>query len=137
MIKATNTTIYDSWNAELTAKHIKTIKTSNFTEIYILTNEKKYDTDNLTQKHLLFKQFVAWDCNGCSTTPLSDYINNPINQELIDESDYNGDTSDERVCLDLRAGARYTTEMEKLEGSDSETNLFIQLRKSATKKVRL
>ena len=54
-----HTTIYDSYNAELAAKYIKTIKLSNFTEIYSLTNEKKYDSDNLTQKHLLFKQFLA------------------------------------------------------------------------------
>ena len=44
---------------------------------------KKCDTDNLTQKHLLCKQFVAWSCNG--TAPLSDYINNPVYQGLIDE----------------------------------------------------
>ena len=47
--------------------------------------KKKYDTDNLMQKHLLFKQFVAWACNGCSTASLSDYINNLIYQELTDE----------------------------------------------------
>ena len=44
---------------------------------------------------MLLKQFVAWACSGCSTAPLSDYINNPAYQELIDESDYNGNTSDE------------------------------------------
>ena len=94
-----HTTIYDSYNAELVAKYIKTIKLSNFTKIYSLTNEKKNDTDNLTQKHLLFKQFVAWACNGCSTAPLSDYINNSIYQELIGESDYNSDTREERYTL--------------------------------------
>ena len=36
-----HTTIYDSYNAQLAAKYIKTIKLSNFTEIYSLTNEKK------------------------------------------------------------------------------------------------
>ena len=25
-------------------------------------------------------QFVAWACNGCSTAPLPDYINNPVYQ---------------------------------------------------------
>ena len=63
-----------------------------------------------TQKHLLFGKFVAWACNGCSMAPLSDYINNLVYQELTDKRDYNGDTSDERVYLDLRASARYTTE---------------------------
>ena len=43
--------------------------------------------------------------------PLSGYINIPIDQELTDEPDYNGNTSDGRVYLDLRVDARYTTEM--------------------------
>ena len=50
-----HTTIYDSYNAELAAKYIKSVQVSNFTEIYSLTNEKKYGMDNLTQKHLLHK----------------------------------------------------------------------------------
>ena len=36
-----HTTIYDSYNVELAAKYIKSIKLTNFTEIYSLTNEKK------------------------------------------------------------------------------------------------
>ena len=96
-----DTTIYDSYNIELTVKYIKSVNLSNFTEIYSLTNKKKYDVDNSMQKYLLYKQFVAWDCNGCSTAPLTDYINNLVHQELIDESDYNRVRSDERVYLDL------------------------------------
>ena len=48
-----HTTIYDSYNIELAAKSIKSVKLSNFAEIYSLTKERKYDIDNLTQKHLL------------------------------------------------------------------------------------
>ena len=48
-----HTTVYDSYNRELAAQNIKTIQLSNFTEIYSLTNEKKYSIDNLTKKHLL------------------------------------------------------------------------------------
>ena len=54
-----HTTIYDCYNGDLAAQKIKTVQLSNFTEIYSLTNEKKYSIDNLTQKHLLHKQFVA------------------------------------------------------------------------------
>ena len=64
-----HTTIFDSYNRELAAQEIKTLKLSNFTEIYSLTNEKKYDVDNFTQRHLLYKQFVAWKCNGSSVAP--------------------------------------------------------------------
>ena len=35
-----HTTIYDTYNRELAAQTIKTLKLSNFTEIYSLTNEK-------------------------------------------------------------------------------------------------
>ena len=79
------TTIYDSYNRELAAQTIKSIQLSNFTEIYSLTNEKKYSIDNLTQKQLLYKQFVACNCNGSSVAPLTDYMDNPIFRELPTE----------------------------------------------------
>ena len=46
----------------MASKVIKSVRLTNFTEIYSLTNEKKFGIDNLTQK--LYKQFVAWSCNG-------------------------------------------------------------------------
>ena len=73
-----HTTIYNSYNVELAAKYIQSTKLINFTEIYSLTNEKKYDVSNSTQKYLLYKQSVAWSCNGCSSAALTDYINNPL-----------------------------------------------------------
>ena len=58
-------------------------------------------------------------------------------QELIDGNDYNGVRSDERVSLDLRASAGYTSEEENLERNDSKINFSIQLKNSATKILRL
>ena len=52
-------TVHNSHNVEMASKNIKSVKLTNFTEIYSLINEKKYDIDNLTQRNLLFKQFVA------------------------------------------------------------------------------
>ena len=75
-----HTTIYDSYNVKLAAKYIKSVELENFTEIYSLTNEKKDSVDNATQKHLLYKQFLAWSCDGCSTAPLADYVQNPVYQ---------------------------------------------------------
>ena len=132
-----HTSIYNSYNLELAAKYIKSLKLSNFTEIYSLANVKKYDVDNLTQKHLLYKYFVAWSCNGCSVAPLTDYINNPIYQELVDEDNYNETKSDERVYLDLRDSSGYTNDAGKLERNDSKINLGIVLKESAKKKLRL
>ena len=51
-----HTTIYDgSYNHELAAKRKKSVRLSNFTEIYSLTNETKYDVNNLTERHILHK----------------------------------------------------------------------------------
>ena len=98
--------------------------------------KKKYDIDNLTQRHFFFKQFFAWSCNGSSVAPLTDYVNNPIYQELIDEGKYWEVRSDERVYLDLRAGSGYTKETKNLERNNSKINLHIQLKVAATKKLR-
>ena len=54
-----HTIIYDSYNRESATQIIKSLRVSTFTDIYILTNEKKYDVDNLTQRYLLYKQFAA------------------------------------------------------------------------------
>ena len=108
----------------MAAKQIKSVKLTNFTEIYSLTNEKKYDIDNLTQKHLLYKQFVKWSCNGSSTAPLLDYINNLIYQELIDENKFFDVKSDERIYLELRASSGYVKEAEKLETAQKLVSMF-------------
>ena len=121
----------------MASKMIKSVKLTNFTEIYRWTNEKKYDIDNLTQKHLLYKQFVAWSCNGSSVAPLIDYMNNKIYQELIEENDYFDVRSDQRLYLDLRASSQYVKEAKKLERNDSKINLHIMLKNEATKKLRL
>ena len=132
-----HTTIYDSYNRELAAQTIKTLKLSNFTEVYSLTNEEKYDIDNLTQRHLLHKQFVAWHSNGSSVAPLTDYMNNAVFQELPDEGKYFSLTNDSRMCLDLRATSGYVREAQKHERNDSKINLHILLKAAATKKLRV
>ena len=132
-----HTTIYDRYNREMAAQLIKSLRLSNFTEIYSLTKEKKYDTGNLTQRYLLYKQFVAWNCNGSSVAPLSDYMDNPIFQELPDEDTYFSAKSDEKIYLDLRASSGYVKEAEKLERNDSKINLQITLKDVADFSLRV
>ena len=131
------TTIYDSYNTEMAAQLIKTLQLSNFTEIYSLTNEKRCNIDNSTQKHLLYKQFVAWNCNGSSVAPLTDYMDNPIFRELPDEEEYFDLKSDEKVYLDLRATSGYVKEAEKLERNDSKINLQITLKNAPSFNLRV
>ena len=99
--------------------------------------KKKYDINNLTQKYLLYKKFVSWSCNGTSVALLTDYINNPIYQDLIDEDDYFENASNERVYLDLRASSEYTNEAEKLDRNYSKIFLSILLKFAATKKDKI
>ena len=60
--------------------------------------------------------------------PLSDYMDNPIFQELPDEDNYFSAKSDEKIYLDLRASSGYVKEAEKLERNDSKINLQITLK---------
>ena len=89
--------------------------------------------DNLTQKNLLYKQFVACACDSCSIAPLTDYINNLIYQEPIGKDQYDGNNSNKRLYLDLRAHSGYTNEAEKLERNDSKINLGLSLKMSQQK----
>ena len=86
---------------------------------------------------MLWKQFVAWHCKGYSAAPVSDYIHNPIFQELPLEKDYFSDESDERVCIDLWDSLGYTNKIKKPSWNDSKLTLQIELKTALTKKVRL
>ena len=84
---------------------------------------------------MLYKHFVAWNCNGSSVAPLTEYMDNPIFQELLDEESYYSLKSNEKVYLDLRASFGYIREAEKLERNDSKINLQITLKKAGTFKL--
>ena len=99
--------------------------------------KKKISINNLTQKHLLYKQFVAWNCNGSSVAPLTDYMDNPIFRELPHEEEYFSLKSDERIYLELRASSGYVREAEKLERNDSKINLMITLKEAAKYNLRI
>ena len=74
-------------------------------------------------------------CNRISLAPLTDYINNLIYQELIDEDYYFETKCDERIYLDLRASPGYTNKEKKLERNDSKITLSIMLKAAVSKKL--
>ena len=78
---------------------------------------------------------MAWNCNGSSVAPLTEYMNNPIFQELPDEDKYFSVTNNDRISLDLRATSGYVKEAEKHERNNSEIILYIMLKTIATKKL--
>ena len=69
--------------------------------------------------------------------PLTEYMDNPIFQELPDEERYFSDKSDERISLDLTASSGYVREAEKLERNDSRVNLQMTLKEAAAFNLRV
>ena len=51
--------IYDSYNVEMASKKNKISKTYKLYLNIQFYQQKKHDIDNLTQKHLFYKQFVV------------------------------------------------------------------------------
>ena len=90
-------TIYNSYDLELAARLIQSLNFENTSSTYSLTGKLSYDLEKEDDKHVIYKKFVAHSCNGCSSSPLTQYKNNDICRELIEEDDYFGDESDERV----------------------------------------
>ena len=54
-----HTTIYDSYDLELTSKLIKTIKFENTSTTYSLTGKLSYDLGKEDDKNILYKMLVA------------------------------------------------------------------------------
>ena len=111
------------------------VELPNISENYNLTGRKRYGTSNNTQKHLLYKQFVPWHCNGCTVAPLTEY--NPIYQELPNEAEYLGEDSDEQIYIDLRASYGYTNEIEEPIRSDLKMTVTIERKNALSRKIRL
>ena len=130
-------TIYDSYGLELAAKMIESIKFENTTSTYSLTGKLEYDCKNRDKKTMLYKMFVAYNCNGCSTAPLMQYKYNPIYQYIMPQEEYRANTRDDRICIDVRSSQGYTDELEKLARDDSGLAVVVNLKNAAQKKMRL
>lgn len=106
-------TIYNSYNDKTASISIQSIEIENVTTYDIS------DIKGNTEKHILYKQFVPWNCNGCSIALLTNYANNPIYQELPLEKDH------------------FTKAGERIKYDDSDIVLKINLKVALTKNMRL
>ena len=86
---------------------------------------------------MLWKQYLALHTNGCSTGPVTDFMNNPIAQELKKENEYFSYKLDKRLYVDLRSSHGYTDELEKPTRNDSKMTITIETKTSLAKKMRL
>ena len=126
---------YDSYNVELASTKIKSITLENVSNTYSTFNSIKFDTCGSHDKSLLYNQFVAWYSKGSSIAPLSNYVNNPVFQELPTISEY-FTSVDEKIFIGLRRRKRYTNEIEKLNRDDSDLTITIKLKAAEAKKIR-
>ena len=129
-------TIYDSYNVELAATKIKSIKLQNASNTYSEFNTVKFDLEDEEDKYNLFNQFRSWVTKSSSVVPTSEYVHNKTAQELPSRSDYFSN-SDERVYIDLRRGKGFTGEFERVNRDDSDLTVVIDLKAAATSKLRI
>ena len=130
-------TVYDSYGVELAVQLIESIKFVNALKAYSLTGKISYDTNNKDKKHLMYKMFVAYICNGATFAPLTEYKNNPVYQDMTDEYNYRAKTKDDRIYIDMRRSKGNSDELEKITRDDSGLVIYIKLKAAATKKLRL
>ena len=116
---------------------IQSIKFENTTSTYSLTTKLEYDYKNQDEKTMLYKMFVANNCNGCSTAPLTQYKNNLIYQDITPEEEYRANTRDDRIYIDMRRSQGYTDELEKLTRDDSGLAVVVNLKDAVQKKMKL
>ena len=131
-----HTTIYDSYNAEIAATHIKSIKLQNASNTYSEFNTVKFDLTDEEDKYNLYNQFRAFVTKTSSILPDSEYLHNKTAQELVKRKDY-FTNSDEKVYIDLRRGKGFTGEFERVNRDDSELSVVIDLKAAAAHKIRM
>ena len=125
-----------SYDLEL-AKLIKTVKFKKTARTYSLTGKLSYSLEVEDEKHILYKMLAAYNCNGCSSALLMQYINNEIYQEMSDEDKFADNERDDRSYIDIRRSKGYTDELEKINRDDSGVALHIKLKEAAAKKLRI
>ena len=99
--------IYDSYNAEVAATHIKSIKLQNALNTYSEFNKVKFDLEDPEDQYTLHNAFTAYATDSSSIVSQSDYAYSKMYQELPKRDDYFTD-SDERVYIDIRRSKDFT-----------------------------
>ena len=94
-------TIYDSYDLELAAKLIKSVKVENTSTTYSLTGKLEYDVNKNDELDILYKMFLAFQCNDCSTAALSQNKNNEIFEEITTEENHATANTDDRTLIGL------------------------------------
>ena len=101
-----------------------------------MTGKLSDDLEKEDDKYQLYSMLAAFTCAGSSAAPLTQYINNPIYQELTEEDEFCENERDDRIYVDMRRSKGYTDELEKTNRDDSKLALTINLKQAAKSKLR-
>lgn len=71
--------------------------------------------------------FIAYNCDGFSTAPLTQHKSNKIYKEITKQDEFATDKTDERLYIDMRRSQWYTEELQKLTRDDSGVTLTVNL----------
>ena len=63
---------YNSYNKELASMHKQNIAIEKIMNADSIANEFRYDINDTTKKHVLYKQPLAWTCDGSWIAPLTE-----------------------------------------------------------------
>ena len=132
-----HTTIFDSFDLQLASKLIQTIKFETTTTTYSLTRKFSYDFEKDDDKNILYKMFIAKQCNGCSTAPLTQYKKNEIYQEITTEDECTTNNTDDRIWINMKRSKRYTDKLEKTNRDDGGLAVVIGFIEATTTKLGL
>ena len=91
-----HTTRCDSDNLEFESTFIQNVSIESASNTYSVAKKLKYNISDDTEKHMLYKQLAAWNCNGCLVTLLKDYVNN-----LNNPNDLNARNHQRKVSITL------------------------------------
>ena len=86
---------------------------------------------------MFYTMLIAYNCEGCSSVPLTQYKNNEIYQEMTEGDEFTTNNRDDRILIDMRRSKGYTNELEKLNRDDSGLAVVINFKEVAAKKLRL
>ena len=128
--------MFDSYNAEVAATQIKSIKLQNASTTYSRYNDIKFDLEDEEDRFTLYSSFIAFVTNGSSIVPESHYVYNDIRKELPNRRNHFTD-SDEKVYINIRRSKGYTSELERVNRDDSDLSVTVDLKAAASNKMRL
>ena len=58
---------------------------------------------------------VAYNCEGCSSAPLTQYRNNEIYQEMTEEDEFATNSKDDRILINMKRSKGHTDKLKTLK----------------------